>query len=114
MVKKFIQEFKAFALKGNVLELGVGVVMGNAFNKIVKSLVHDIIMPCMGLLIGGINFSYLKVTLKQATQDHPAVTLNVGLFIQNCVHLFIIAFAVFVCMKLAAQIYRGDEDNPHC
>ena len=111
MMKKFLEEFKAFALKGNVIELGVGIVLGNAFNKIVTSLVNDIIMPCVGLLIGGVNFSHYKIILKQATPDYPEVTLNIGLFVQNCVHLFIIALAVFSCIKLATALYKTVEKD---
>ncbi|MBX9890529.1 MAG: large conductance mechanosensitive channel protein MscL [Amoebophilaceae bacterium] len=111
-MKKFLEEFKQFALRGNVIELGVGIVIGGAFNNIVSSLVHDIIMPCVGLLVGGVNFTALKIDLKAATELQPDVTLNIGVFIQSCIHLFIIALSVFTCIKLATSLYKPKENKP--
>jgi len=110
-MKKIVNEFKQFALQGNVVDLGIGMVMGGAFNKIVSSFVNDIIMPCVGILVGGVDFSSLKIILKAATEKTPAVTMNIGLFIQNCVQLFIIALSVFICIKLATSLYQSIEDD---
>jgi large conductance mechanosensitive channel len=79
---KLVDEFKAFALKGNVVDMAVGIIIGAAFGKIVSSLVNDVIMPPLGLLIGGVNFTDLKITLKAAEGVNPPVTLNYGNFIQ--------------------------------
>ncbi|MFR9069639.1 MAG: large-conductance mechanosensitive channel protein MscL [Paraclostridium sp.] len=98
-MKKFIKEFKEFAVKGNIIDLAVGVVIGGAFSKIVTSLVNDIIMPVVGILTGGINFSEYKITLKEAFGNLPAVTLNLGNFIQTTVNFFIIAFCIFLFIK---------------
>lgn len=99
-MKKFIKEFKEFAVKGNVIDLAVGVVIGGAFSKIVTSLVNDIIMPVVGILTGGINFSEYKITLKEAIGNLPAVTLNLGNFIQTAVNFLIISFCIFLFIKL--------------
>ncbi|OGD30136.1 MAG: large-conductance mechanosensitive channel [Candidatus Aminicenantes bacterium RBG_13_63_10] len=93
------KEFKEFAMRGNVIDLAVGVIIGTAFGKIVSSLVADVIMPPLGLLIGGVNFSRLAVTLKPAAGDAPAMTLNYGLFIQAAVDFIIIAFVIFLAVK---------------
>lgn len=98
-MKKFIKEFKEFAVKGNIIDLAVGVVIGGAFSKIVTSLVNDIIMPVVGILTGGINFSEYKITLKEAIGNLHAVTLNLGNFIQTTVNFFIIAFCIFLFIK---------------
>ena len=98
-MNKFIKEFKEFAVKGNIIDLAVGVVIGGAFSKIVTSLVNDIIMPVVGILTGGINFSEYKITLKEAIGNLPAVTLNLGNFIQTTVNFFIIAFCIFLFIK---------------
>ena len=100
----FFKEFKQFAMRGNVIDLAVGVVIGGAFGKIVSSLVSDIIMPPIGLLIGGVNFTDLVLTLKEAGVDAagkviPAVTLNIGSFIQTIFDFTIIAFAIFIFVK---------------
>lgn len=96
----FIKEFKDFAMRGNVVDMAVGVVIGGAFGKIVSSLVADIIMPPIGLLIGGVNFTDLKLTLKDATDGAEAVTLNYGNFVQVFIDFLIIAFAIFLVVKL--------------
>ncbi|MGL4450015.1 MAG: large-conductance mechanosensitive channel protein MscL [Sarcina sp.] len=111
-MKKFIEDFKAFALKGNVIDLAIGVVIGGAFSTIVKSLVNDVIMPLVGLLIGGVNFQYLKITLKHATLTHPAVTLNIGNFIQNVINFLIIAITIFLCVKAASKLYKKKDAPP--
>jgi len=99
-----ISEFKDFINKGNVIDLAVGVVIGGAFGKIVNSLVSDIIMPPIGLLIGGVNFSEIKLTIKEAAVDAagkaiPAVSINIGNFIQVLFEFTIIAFAIFMVVK---------------
>ena len=103
-MKNFIEEFKEFAVKGNVIDLAVGVVIGGAFSKIVTSLVNDIIMPVVGILTGGINFSEYKITLKEAIGNLPAVTLNLGNFIQTAVNFLIISFCIFLFIKLINKI----------
>lgn len=94
------KEFKEFAIKGNVLDLAVAVVVGAAFGKIVTSLVNDIIMPIAGILNGGINFTYLKFVLKEAHGDAPAVAINYGTFIQNIIDFIIVTFSIFLFVKL--------------
>ncbi len=96
---KWLQEFKTFAVKGNVVDMAVGIVIGAAFGKIVSSFVADVIMPPIGLLIGGIDFSKRVITLKEATEKTTAVTLNYGNFIQTVIDFTIIAFAIFMLVK---------------
>ena len=103
-MKKILQEFKQFAMRGNVVDMAVGIIIGGAFGKIVSSVVADIIMPPVGLLIGGVNFSDLKITLKEAVMKGgaevtPAVTLNYGNFIQTTLDFIIIALAIFLLVK---------------
>ncbi|URZ02028.1 large-conductance mechanosensitive channel protein MscL [Clostridium felsineum] len=100
------KEFKEFAVKGNVVDLAVGVVIGGAFGKIVTSMVSDIIMPILGALTGGINFTYLKVVIKEAHGKVPAVTLNYGNFIQNIIDFLIISFSIFMFVKLINKLKR--------
>ena len=111
---QIIKEFKEFAVKGNVMDLAVGVVIGGAFGKIVASLVSDLIMPPIGVLIGGVNFTDLKIVLKDAVIDAsnrviPPVTLNIGNFLQAVVDFTIIAFAIFLLVKGANAIRRRAE-----
>lgn len=104
-----LKEFKEFAVKGNVLDLAVGVVIGGAFGKIVTSLVNDIIMPLAGALTGGINFTYLKFIIKPAQGSVPAVTLNYGAFIQNIIDFLIVSFSIFLFIKLINKFKREKE-----
>ena len=102
---KFLNEFKQFAMRGNVIDLAVGVIIGAAFGKITNSLVGDIIMPPIGVLVGGVNFTDLVITLKQASVSAtgeviPAVTINYGSFIQTVIDFLIIAFTIFIFIKL--------------
>jgi len=111
---KFIDEFKAFALKGNVVDMAVGIIIGGAFGKIVTSLVNDIIMPPIGILVGGINFSNLKLVLQQAHTDAngkliEAVIINYGKFIQTAFDFIIIAFSIFMAIKLMNQLRKKEE-----
>lgn len=108
----FLSEFKAFAVRGNVIDLAVGVVIGAAFGKIVTSLVNDLITPPLGILIGGVDFANLKVVLRQAVGDNPAVTLNYGSFIQTIINFVIIAFAIFVVVRMLNKLKRKEAEAP--
>lgn len=105
-----IKEFREFAMRGNVVDLAVGVIIGAAFGKIVSSLVADIIMPPLGLLIGGIDFKQFAVTLRAAQGDIPAVVMHYGVFIQNIIDFVIVAFAIFMAIKLINQLNRKKEE----
>jgi len=113
---KMIQEFKQFALKGNVVDMAVGIIIGAAFGKIVSSLVNDIIMPPIGLAVGGVDFKDLNLVLKQGTVDQAgnaiaAVTLNYGAFIQTAFDFLIVAFAIFLMIK-AMNHMKKEEPAP--
>lgn len=103
-MKNLIKEFKEFAIKGNVIDLAIGVVVGGAFSKIVTSLVNDLIMPIVGILTGGINFSEYKVVLREGLGKTPPITLNIGSFIQATVDFFIIAFAIFMFISIINKL----------
>ena len=107
-----VQEFKEFAMRGNVVDLAVGVVIGGAFGKIVSSVVSDIIMPPIGVMMGGVDFSDLKIVLHEAVGETPAVTLNYGSFIQACVDFLIVAFAIFMLVKAMNAMKRKEEEAP--
>ena len=115
-MKKVIQEFKTFAMRGNVIDMAVGIIIGAAFGKIVSSVVGDIIMPVVGLFVGGVNFSDLKITLKHAVTNpagditSPAVTLNYGNFLQVTFDFIIIAFAVFLLVKFVNSLSQKKEE----
>ncbi len=110
---KLADEFKAFAMKGNVVDMAVGIIIGAAFGRIVSSLVGDIIMPPLGLLIGGVNFTDLKVVLKSAIDaTHPAVTWNYGNFLQVTFDFLIVAFAVFMVIKAINIANRKKAEAP--
>ena len=106
-----LKEFKAFALRGNVMDMAVGIVIGAAFGVIVSSLVADVVMPPIGLLIGGVDFSDLALTLKQATPEQVAVTLNYGHFLQTVVDFLVVALAVFMAMKGMNGMRRKREQE---
>ncbi len=108
-MKKFLKEFKEFAVKGNVIDLAVGVVVGGAFSKIVTSLVNDIIMPIVGMLTGGINFSEYKIVLKEGVGNNPDVTLNLGNFIQTTVDFLIVSFCIFLFIKALIKLKATSE-----
>ena len=113
----FIQDFKAFALKGNVVDMAVGVIIGGAFSKIVTSIVNNIIMPPIGVRTGGMDFTDLKLVLKDAVKEgdqvvSEAVTLNYGQFIQDVVDFLIIAFCIFLMVKGIAALSRKKEEKP--
>ncbi|WP_118789374.1 large-conductance mechanosensitive channel protein MscL [Haemophilus haemolyticus] len=105
----FIKEFREFAMRGNVVDMAVGVIIGGAFGKIVSSLVSDIFMPVLGILMGGIDFKDMKFVLAQAQGDVPAVTLNYGVFIQNVIDFIIIAFAIFIMIKAINKVRQPEE-----
>ncbi|MDD3636611.1 MAG: large-conductance mechanosensitive channel protein MscL [Bacteroidales bacterium] len=121
---KLINEFKAFAMRGNVIDMAVGIVIGGAFGKIVSSFVADVIMPPIGLLVGGVNFSDLQLTIKEGIPAQldaagnvvseliPAVTINYGNFIQVVVDFLIIAFAIFMVIKAMNSVKKKEEAKP--
>ena len=116
-VKKVLEDFKAFAIKGNMIDMAVGIIIGGAFGKIITSLVNDVIMPPLGVLIGGVNFTDLNLTLKEAVIEAgvevpPAVTLNYGNFLQVVFDFLIVAFAIFCFVRLLAKLKRKKEEAP--
>ncbi len=114
----FLSDFKAFAMKGNIVDMAVGVIIGGAFGKIVTSLVNDVIMPCVSLATGGVNFNELHSELSAAELDangeivKEAVTLNYGMFIQNIVDFLIIAFSIFVAIRFMMKFKKQEEEAP--
>ncbi len=118
---KFLKDFKAFAMRGNVLDMAVGVIIGGAFGKIVSSLVNNVVMPLLGMLIGGIDFTSLELVLSPAKTDadgtviREAVTMQYGIFIQNTFDFIIIAFCIFLFVKLftrLTQSKKAEEAKP--
>jgi large conductance mechanosensitive channel len=107
-----LTEFRDFAMRGNVVDMAVGIVMGGAFGKIVSSFVGDVLMPPIGLLLGGVDFSDLAVTMKDAAEGAPAVTLKYGAFIQTIVDFTIIAFAIFLVVKAMNTVIKKKEAAP--
>jgi large conductance mechanosensitive channel len=107
-----MKEFKAFAMRGNVVDMAVGIIIGGAFGKIVSSLVNDIIMPPIGVLIGGVSFTDLAITIKAATADSPAVTINYGNFVQVVFDFLIIAAAIFTLIKVMNSLKKKEEEAP--
>ena len=108
----FLKEFREFAMKGNVVDMAVGIIIGAAFGKIVSSLVADVIMPPLGLLIGGGDFKQFRVILRAAGGDMPAVVLNYGMFIQTVFDFVIVAFAIFMAIKVMNKVRREKEAEP--
>ncbi|MFP1790994.1 large-conductance mechanosensitive channel protein MscL [Lonsdalea quercina] len=108
----FLKGFREFAMRGNVVDLAVGVIIGAAFGKIVSSLVSDIIMPPLGLLIGGIDFKQFHLVLREAHDNIPAVVMNYGVFIQNIFDFLIVALAIFVAINLMNKMRRKEEEKP--
>jgi large conductance mechanosensitive channel len=107
-----MSEFREFAMRGNVVDMAVGIIIGGAFGKIVSSFVNDVLMPPIGMLLGGVEFSGLAVTLKEAAGDVEAVTLNYGMFIQTVVDFVIIAFAIFMAIRTMNTLKRKQEEEP--
>ena len=107
-----IQEFKEFAVKGNVVDMAVGIIIGAAFNSIVSSLVDGIVMPPIGVLIGGVDFSELSWTIQAASGDMPAVAIKYGAFIQTLIDFIIIAFTIFMMVKGINSLKRKQDESP--
>lgn len=107
-----LTEFKSFAMRGNVVDMAVGIVIGGAFGKIVSSFVANVLMPPIGLLLGNVDFSDLAVTLREATDEAAAVTLGYGAFIQTVVDFVIIAFAIFMVVKAMNSVTKEEEEAP--
>ena len=107
-----LKEFKDFAMRGNVVDMAVGIVIGGAFGKIVSSFVNDVLMPPIGLLVGGVDFADLAITLQEASGDVAAVTVNYGSFIQTVIDFVIIAFAIFMVVKAMNNLKKKEEAAP--
>ena len=120
VMKNFINEFKAFINRGNVLDMGVGIIIGSAFTKIVNTLVTNILMPPIGVIIGGVDFSDLKIVIKKATQSSDAVTVDYGLFVNSLIDFLIIALSVFLLIKIIAKLQSKEgkssknKECPYC
>ena len=111
-MKGMLHEFKAFAIRGNVVDMAVGIIIGAAFGKIVSSAVADVVTPPLGLLIGGVDFSELAITLREAVGDKPAIVLSYGKFLQACFDFAIVAFAVFLLVKGINHLKRKEAEKP--
>ncbi len=119
---RLLKDFRDFAMRGNVLDLAVGIIIGAAFGKIVSSMVNDVLMPPIGVLMGGVDFSALGVTIKEATTASPAVLLRYGVFVNNVIDFTIVAFAVFLLIQAVNRLQRKKETPaapttapcPHC
>ena len=109
---KIVNEFKAFAMRGNVVDMAVGIIIGVAFGKIVSSFVSDVIMPPIGLLVGGIDFSNLSITLKAATESAPAILLQYGIFINSIIDFVIIAWTIFMVIKAMNSLKKKEDAKP--
>ncbi len=107
-----LEEFKKFALRGNVLDMAVGIIIGGAFGKIVSSLVADVIMPPIGLALGGVDFSKLAMVLKPAEGETPAVAINYGVFVNTVVDFTIVAFVIFMLVKGMNNLKKKEEEKP--
>ena len=107
-----MKEFKEFAMRGNVVDMAVGIIIGGAFGKIVSSFVADVVMPPLGMLLGKVNFADLAITLKEASGETAAVTLNYGNFLQVIVDFLIVAFAIFMAIKAMNALKKKEEEAP--
>ncbi len=107
-----LKEFKEFAVKGNVVDMAVGIIVGAAFGKIVSSLVGDVVMPPIGAMLGGVNFSDLALTVREATDAAPAVVIAYGQFIQTVIDFTIIAFVIFMAIKGINKLKRQEAEAP--
>jgi large conductance mechanosensitive channel len=108
----FFQEFREFAMKGNVVDMAVGVIVGGAFGKIVASMVDDVLMPPLGLAIGGVNFKDLAIELKAATENSPAVLLAYGKFLQTCLDFGILALIIFLLVRAMNKLRHEEPAAP--
>jgi len=104
-----LREFKEFAIKGNVVDMAVGIIIGGAFGTIVASLVKDVVMPPIGVMLGGVDFSDIKIPLRAAAEGREAVAMNVGTFLNNVISFLIVAFAVFLLVKAVNELRRRFE-----
>jgi len=109
---KMLQEFKQFAMRGNVMDMAIGIIIGAAFGKIVSSVVADVIMPPIGLLLGGVDFSSLAIVLKDASEGSEPVLLKYGVFINTIIDFIIIAFAIFMLVKGINALKKKEEEKP--
>lgn len=107
-----LNEFKAFVVRGNVVDMAVGIIIGAAFGKVVASFVSDVLMPPVGMLIGGVDFSNLAFVLKEASGDIPAVAIKYGAFIQTCLDFLIVGAAIFLAVKVMNELQRKEEEAP--
>ena len=107
-----LKEFKTFAMRGNVMDMAIGIIIGGAFGKIVSSFVSDVIMPPIGMLLGGVDFSNLAITLKQGTEGVEPVMLKYGVFINTVIDFIIIAFAIFMVIKAMNSMKKKEEEKP--
>ncbi len=107
-----MSEFKSFAMRGNVVDMAVGIVIGGAFGKIISSFVSDVLMPPIGMMMGGVDFKDLAVVLQAATEDVAAVTINYGAFIQTVLDFVIIAFAIFMVVRAMNNMKKKEEEAP--
>ena len=107
-----MSEFKSFAMRGNVVDMAVGIVIGGAFGKIVSSFVNDVLMPPIGMMMGGVDFSELAVVLKEASGEAAAVSINYGSFIQTVLDFVIIAFAIFMVVRAMNNMKKKEEEAP--
>lgn len=108
----FIKDFKSFLFKGDIVNLSTAVIVGGAFGKIVTSFTNDILMPPIGVLLGGVDFTDLKVTIKEAVADVPAVTINYGSFVQTVLDFVIIGFCIFMVLKAYERTQKKEEPAP--
>jgi large conductance mechanosensitive channel len=107
-----IKEFKTFAMRGNVVDLAVGIIIGAAFGKIVSSLVSDVLMPPIGMLVGGLDFSQFAITLKQAADGAPAVVIRYGVFLNPILDFIIVAFAIFLLIRAINTMKKKEAEAP--
>src|SRR5512138_3353524 len=107
-----LKEFKEFAVRGNVVDMAVGIIIGAAFGKIVTSLVNDVVMPPIGMLLGNVDFSDLSLTLREQTADAPAVAVNYGMFINTVLDFVIVAFVIFLLIKQVNRLKRDEAAQP--
>ena len=110
-MKKFFSEFREFAMRGNVLDMAVGVILGGAFGKITTSLVNDVFMPLIGLLIGGVDLGKLNIVLKAATATTEAVTLGIGTFLSTIIDFVLVAFVIFLMVKTINRFHKKKEEE---
>ena len=110
-MKKFFAEFREFAMRGNVLDMAVGVILGGAFGKITTSLVNDVFMPLIGLLIGGVDLGKLNIVLKAAMETTEAVTLGIGTFLSTIIDFVLVAFVIFLMVKTINRFHRKKEEE---